>query len=130
MPARPVSAPLRERAPPPLGVSPARGPCLAAPHLGPMGPARIPRSLSSTSASSCVRAARLGPLLRPPTLSRDHHRGGRVPLPVTTPPHWGGTGGATWLPTGNCRVGPVLMGAEGDMSLPLVILDVLVVQHP
>ncbi len=42
----PVSAPLRERAAPPKLFSPARSPCLAASHPGPVGPGQIsPSSL-------------------------------------------------------------------------------------
>ncbi len=44
--------------------------------LGPVGPARIPRSLSSIYASLYVRAGRSGPPLRPPTFGCDHLRGG------------------------------------------------------
>jgi hypothetical protein len=39
---RPVYVPLRERAAPPPGISPARGPCLAAPPVGPRGPGSVP----------------------------------------------------------------------------------------
>ncbi len=60
---RPVSAPLRERAAPPLVFSPARGPPIAAPHPGPGGPGRI--FLSPSSLSSAPRppppAVRAGP---------------------------------------------------------------------
>ncbi len=65
---RPVSAPLRERAAPPPGFSPARGPHLAAPPLGPVGPARIPRSLSSTTVAVAVSAPlreRAAPMVLP-----------------------------------------------------------------
>ncbi len=40
---RPVSAPLRERAAAPPGISPARCPCLAAPPLRPVAPVSSPR---------------------------------------------------------------------------------------
>jgi hypothetical protein len=66
---RPVSAPLRERAAPPPGISPARGPCLAAPPLGPVGPAMIPRSLSSTTVAAVVSAPLRERAAPPPGIS-------------------------------------------------------------
>jgi hypothetical protein len=33
---------MQKKTGPPPGFHPARGPCLAAPHVGPVGPARIP----------------------------------------------------------------------------------------
>jgi hypothetical protein len=55
---RPAYAPLCERAAPPPGVSPARGPRLAAPLLGPVGPARF----SGSPSSSTVAVASFTPL--------------------------------------------------------------------
>ena len=55
---RPVYAPLCGRAAPPPGVSPARGPRLAAPLLGPVGPARF----SGSPSSSTVAVASFTPL--------------------------------------------------------------------
>jgi hypothetical protein len=67
---RSVYAPLCDRAAPPPGVSPARGPRLAAPPLGPVGPARFSCSPSSTTVAvaafteslryACVRRRRPG----------------------------------------------------------------------
>ncbi len=53
---RPVFAPLHDLAAPPPGISPAHGPCLAAPPLGPVGPAWFPHSLSSTTVAAVVSA--------------------------------------------------------------------------
>ncbi len=173
---RPVYAPLRERAAPPPGVSPARGPCLAAPPLGPsgpgsdprflpldhrgggrlrsspqargadarvlpgarrrrrgstwraarasplrfsgpVGPARIPLSLSSISASLYVRAGLSGPPLRPPTSGCDHLRGDVCSSPGHYPPVGGGGRGETWSSPGKRRVGSVQMGMEWDVVL-------------
>ncbi len=56
-----------ERAAPPPEFYPARGPCLAAPPLGLVGSARIPRSLSSTTVAAVVSAPlREGRLAAPP----------------------------------------------------------------
>ncbi len=55
---RPAYAPLCERAAPPPAVSPARGPRLAAPLLGPVGPARF----SGSPSSSTVAVASFTPL--------------------------------------------------------------------
>ncbi len=58
---RPVSAPhrsaqLHEGTAPPPEFYPASGPRLAASHSGPVGPARIPRSLYSTTVAALVSA--------------------------------------------------------------------------
>ena len=100
---RPVSAPLRERAAPPPGCSPARGPPLAAPLPAPAGSgpglptfppsslplrlpvpagsARLPCSLSPTSAACGARGPGWARRVR------------RRRSAVTTPPRGGGMGG-------------------------------------
>jgi hypothetical protein len=75
-----VFAPLCKRAPPPPGLYPARGPCLAAPPLGPRGPGSDPRSpsprppwrRSSSLRSASARRRRRGstrPAARAPAAS-------------------------------------------------------------
>ncbi len=88
----------------------ARAPSLRS--SGPVGPARIPRSLSSIYASLYVRAGRSGPPPRPPTLDCDHLRGGRALSLGHFPPQWGGK----WSALGKRRAGPALKGGGAGLG--------------